>query len=63
MTIFPGDLIVSDPTGTVAIPAELVEQVYKRSKEIFDNEAALEESLRQGMSMREFNEQQEKKEK
>lgn len=60
VTIFPGDLIVSDPTGTVAIPAELVEQVYKRSKEIFDNEAALEASLRQGMSMRDFNERQEK---
>ena len=60
VTIFPGDLIVSDPTGTVAIPAGLVEQVYRRSKEIFDNEAEFEKALRSGMSMHGFNEQQER---
>lgn len=60
VTIFPGDLIVSDPTGTIAIPAALVEQVYERAKKIYENEAAFEASLRNGMSMREYNASQEK---
>lgn len=55
VTIFPGDLIVSDPTGTIAIPAPLVEQVYRRAKEIFDDEANFEGAIRNGLSMQEFN--------
>ena len=48
VTISPGDLVVGDGDGVVAIPADRVEEVLEKSRERIDKEAAIMERLRQG---------------
>jgi 4-hydroxy-4-methyl-2-oxoglutarate aldolase len=48
VTITPGDLIVGDGDGVVAIPSERVEDVLRKSKERLDKEAGIIERLRHG---------------
>ena len=48
VTISPGDLIVGDGDGVVAIPADQVEAVLEKSRERLDQEAAVMERLRRG---------------
>lgn len=46
--ISPGDLIVGDSDGVVAIPSDRIEEVFARSRERLDKEAAVMERLRRG---------------
>ncbi len=48
VTISPGDLIVGDGDGVVAIPSDRVEEVFEKSRERLDKEAAVMERLRRG---------------
>jgi len=48
VTIAPGDLIVGDGDGVVAIPSGRVEEVLEKSRQRLDNEAAVMERLRRG---------------
>ncbi len=48
VTISPGDLIVGDGDGVVAIPSDRVEEVLEKSQERLDKEAAVMERLRRG---------------
>lgn len=48
VTISPGDLIVGDGDGVVAIPADRVEEVLDKSRARLDQEAGIMERLRQG---------------
>ena len=48
VTISPGDLIVGDGDGVVAIPSDRVKDVLQKSRERLDKEAAVMERLRQG---------------
>ncbi len=48
VTISPGDLIVGDVDGVVAIPSARVEEVLGKSRERLDKEAAVMERLRRG---------------
>lgn len=48
VTITPGDLIVGDGDGVVAIPSERVEEVLGKSRERIDKEAGIIERLRNG---------------
>lgn len=48
VTISPGDLIVGDSDGVVAIPSARVEEVLAKSRERLDKEAAVTERLRRG---------------
>lgn len=54
ISVCPGDLIVADPTGIIAIPPDLIEEVLRRSQIIFDSEAQFEDAIRSGVSMQEF---------
>ena len=48
VTISPGDLIVGDSDGVVAIPSARVEEVLEKSRERLDKEAVVMERLRRG---------------
>ena len=48
VTISPGDLIVGDGDGVVAIPSDRVEEVLEKSRRRLDKEAAVMERLRKG---------------
>jgi 4-hydroxy-4-methyl-2-oxoglutarate aldolase len=48
VTISPGDLIVGDSDGVVAIPSARVEEVLEKSRERLDKEAVIMERLRRG---------------
>lgn len=48
VTITPGDLVVGDGDGVVVIPSDRVEDVFAKSRERLDEEAAVMERLRQG---------------
>jgi 4-hydroxy-4-methyl-2-oxoglutarate aldolase len=48
VSISPGDLVVGDSDGVVAIPSDRVEEVLAKSRERQDKEAAIMERLRQG---------------
>ena len=49
--IIPGDLILMDRTGAVAIPADRIDEVLKEAERINAREAKMEELIRQGMSI------------
>ena len=49
--ILPGDLILMDRTGTVAVPADQINEVLAEAKKISTREARMEELIRQGMSI------------
>lgn len=49
----PGDIILGDDTGVIAIPAEAAASVLKVSQEIAEKEAMIEEGLARGLSLRE----------
>ena len=51
--IKPGDLIVMDRTGVVAVPAEHIEEVYNRAVEIDRKEEKIVQYLREGKSLKE----------
>ncbi len=51
--IFPGDLIVMDDTGCLAIPASQIESVLRTAETIVRQEARAEELLRQGVEYEE----------
>ncbi len=50
----PGDMIVADATGIMAIPPSIMEEVYNRAKIIFDKEARDFEAIRKGIGIVEF---------
>ena len=49
--IIPGDLILMDRTGAVAIPVDRIDEVLKEAERINAREAKMEELIRQGMSI------------
>ena len=49
--IIPGDLILMDRTGAVAIPVDRIYEVLKEAERINAREAKMEELIRQGMSI------------
>lgn len=49
--IKPGDILLGDDTGVVAIPLERAEEVLKVAQEIAEKEAAIEEMLAQGKKL------------
>lgn len=51
--IKPGDLIVMDRTGVVAVPAEHIEEVYNQAVEIDRKEEKIVQYLREGKSLKE----------
>ena len=48
VTVSPGDLIVGDADGVVAIPSDRVEEVLEKARAYLDKEVAVMERLRQG---------------
>lgn len=48
VNISPGDLVVGDSDGVVAIPSDRIEEVFAKSRERLDKEAAVMERLRRG---------------
>ena len=53
LRIQPGDVILADDTGAIAIPAEAAEHVLAVASEIAAKEALIEEKLAQGASLKE----------
>ncbi len=51
--IKPGDIILGDDTGVIAIPSEAAERVLAVALEIEEKEAKIEEGLAAGLSLRE----------
>ena len=51
--IKPGDIILGDDTGVIAIPSEAAEQVLAVAHEIAEKEARIEEGLANGRTLRE----------
>ena len=51
--IKPGDIILGDDTGVIAIPSEAAERVLAVALEIAEKEAKIEEGLAAGLSLRE----------
>jgi Demethylmenaquinone methyltransferase len=51
--IKPGDIILGDDTGVIAIPAEAAERVLVVALEIAEKEAEIEKGLQAGLSLRE----------
>lgn len=49
----PGDIILADDTGAIAIPLEAAEEVLKVSEEIAQKEAKIEAAVREGKSLKE----------
>ncbi len=51
--IKPGDIILGDDTGVLAIPYERLEEVADAAKEIFEKEERIEQALAKGGTLRE----------
>ncbi len=49
----PGDLVLGDDSGVLVVPAEKSEAVYRAALEIAEREAAIEQELHRGVSLRE----------
>jgi regulator of RNase E activity RraA len=49
----PGDIILGDDSGVIVIPLERFDEVFTVAGEIAEKEAAIEENVRNGMSLRE----------
>lgn len=49
--VSPGDMVVADANGVVAIPAAHLETVLEAAEALYEREAAMLEDLRQGLSM------------
>jgi regulator of RNase E activity RraA len=49
----PGDIILGDDSGAIAIPAERLGQVIEVAEEIFKKEEAISNKITQGISLRE----------
>ena len=47
----PGDLIVADASGVLAIPASIAEEVCVRAKKIFENEEKMVKAIEEGLSI------------
>ncbi len=54
VTIRPGDIIVADEDGVVAIPASLLDAVVERLKTIFEVERGMEEALKREAPVQEI---------
>jgi 4-hydroxy-4-methyl-2-oxoglutarate aldolase len=51
--ILPGDFILGDGDGVVAIPGALTEEVLRETEEKMRNESGMRQALRRGMPLKE----------
>ncbi len=49
----PGDVILADDTGALAIPIERLDDVVETAREIYEKEEAIEQCIANGMTLRE----------